>query len=85
MYTTALRPSRKDETYVSELSRCEMIIAGMGELNHAPIARHDDTPGNLAECADAAVSPPLRWQIMSQSLDFRRANCEAQLIVIAPC
>ena len=60
-----------------------MIVAGRGELNHVPSAGHVHAPGSFAQCADAAVLPALRRQIMSQSLDLRRPYCEAQLIVVA--
>src|SRR3569833_376452 len=59
-----------------------MIIARMIELDHVPLAGNYAS-GSFAQCANAAVSPAFRRQIMSQSIHFRCAHCETQLIVIA--
>lgn len=61
-----------------------MIVARMRELNYGPAAG-DNAAGTFAQCADAAVAPTFRRQIMLQSPYFGRPNCEAQLIVITAC
>ena len=40
---------------------------------------------SFAECANAAVSPPFRRQIMSQTLHFRGGHGEAKLVIVTAC
>src|SRR5882757_1827180 len=61
-----------------------MIVARMRELNYGPTAGND-AAGSFTQCANAAVTPSFRRQIMLQSPYFGRPNCEAQLIVITAC
>src|SRR4051812_34433251 len=56
----------------------------MRELNHVPFVC-DNGPGSLAQCADAAITPSLRRQIMSQSCYLGAWHREAKLVVITAC
>ena len=68
---------------IRQRSRCEMIVAGMRELNHVPVARHDAS-GSFAQCADAAVTPPLGADYVVIAR-LPRADGEAQFVVVTTC
>jgi len=42
-----------------------MLVAGMRELHHRPVAHHNGA-GSGAELADARVPPELRWQLLRE-------------------